>query len=200
MENASDALHFIFGVFIFMLACVLLFLMVDLVLNVTTDAVLKSDKAEYFTYVRNPDDTIIDANGNRIVTLESIIPALYRYAIESYAVTIIDKNGDIVTRFSSNTESLCANFEDTRVTKQTKLDHIKELNKWVLEPTGSNLLTENLERSDEILSELFKRIYGNKPYTYNTNRTEFNAYWLGNDAMIAQRVDSDLSRNTGIFR
>ncbi len=198
MENASDALHFVFGVFIFLLACVLLFIMVDLVLNVTTDAILKGDKAEYFTYVKNPDDTIIDANGNRIVTLESIIPALYRYAIESYSVTIIDKDGDIVTRFSSNTESLCANFDDTRVTKQTKLDHIKELNKWVLAPTGSNLLTENLDRSDEILGELFERIYGQDQYA-NNDRTKFNAYWLGTDALIAQRVDSDLSRNTSIF-
>lgn len=188
MENATDALQLGFAIFIFMLACVILFNTVSLAMEVTSNIILQGDKSEYYTYVdtRKQD---IDANGNRIVTLEDIVPVLYRYSIESYAVTIIDNN-EIVARFDTTTEGVCENWG--RLTNSSKEGLVREINKYVLEPVGAKLLSNVSD-----LEALFQKIYKQQPTGYYT-RT-FACPWTGKNALTAQRIDSDLSRNNCIF-
>lgn len=88
MENAVDALKIAFGVFIFILTLTLLFNTTALARRVATDLITEADRTTYYTYM-DSDMSSVDENGNRIVTLEDIVPALYRYYSESYGVTII---------------------------------------------------------------------------------------------------------------
>lgn len=188
MENATDALQLGFAIFIFMLACVVLFNTVSLAMEVTSNIILRGDKSEYYTYV-DASQQNIDANGNKIVTLEDIVPALYRYSIESYAVTIIDNN-EIVARFDTTTEGVCENWG--RLNNLSKEGLVNEINKFVLEPVGATKLGNVND-----LETLFQRIYGQHPTGYYT-RT-FACPWTGKSAFIAQRIDSDLSRSNCVF-
>ena len=88
MENAVDALKIAFGVFVFILTLTLLFNTTALARRVATDLITEADRTTYYTYI-DSDMNSVDENGNRIVTLEDIVPALYRYYSESYGVTII---------------------------------------------------------------------------------------------------------------
>ncbi len=188
MENATEALQFGFAILVFMLACVILFNTVSLAMDVTSDIILRGDKSEYYTYI-DASQQSIDANGNKIVTLKDIIPVLYRYSIESYAVTIIDNN-EIIVRFDTTTEGVCENWG--RLTNSKKGELVSEINNFVLEPVGASTL-----RDVAALQALFQRIYGQQPTTYY--RRTFACPWTGNDALIAQRIDSDLSRSNCIF-
>lgn len=88
MENAVDALKIGFGILIFILTLTLLFNTASIARRVSTDLITEADRTTYYTYM-DSDMSSVDEKGNRIVTLEDIVPALYRYATESYGVTII---------------------------------------------------------------------------------------------------------------
>lgn len=188
MENATEALKLVFAIFIFMVACVVLFNTASLAMGVTSNIISNGDKSKYYTYLDTSQQNI-DANGNKIVTLEDIVPVLYRYSIESYAVTIIDNN-EIVARFDTTTEGVCENWG--RLTNSSKEGLVREINKFVLEPVRARTLG-----SVNDLQALFQRIYRQQPTGYYT-RT-FACPWTGKDALIAQRIDSDLSRSNCIF-
>ena len=171
MENAADALKIAFGIFVFLLAFTILFHNVSLVRYVADSLIVDADKTSYYTYV--PSDTtdilIKDSNGvvNRIVTIEDMIPTIYRYSIESYGVTIIDKEWNIVTRFDKETENMCSSFNNAGVTDEDKQNLIKELNTFVLEPTG--MPEDKLLKNPADLQILFERIYKQIPATRRSN-------------------------------
>lgn len=217
MENAIDALKIVFGMFVFILALTLLFSTTSIARRVAADLVTDSDRTTYYTYIREDEmSRVIDDNGNRIVTIEDIIPALYRYYDESYGVTIINKSGEIVARFNRETEDLCTNWPNA--TENQKGRVINEINEYVIKPTigsGKTLGRVNVNRiynaeigdyieeyypsADAInrLQALFEKLYKQNP-TSNHKRT-FSCPWGGTPGLIAQRVDSDLSRNHSIF-
>lgn len=116
-----------------MLAFVLLFQTVALTRSASESMILGADKTTYYEYYES-DMNSVDENGNRIVTLEDIIPTIYRYFTESSAVTIIDKDGDIVTRFDRQTETLCNNWNDRTVSQKELV--LNEIN-YVLRPCRS---------------------------------------------------------------
>ena len=93
MENAVDAIKIAFAVFIFTLALALAFLVVGQA-KATSDIVLAmTDKTNDYEYVSISDNN--SQNNERIVGFETILPVIYRYAKEQYAVTIVKKNGVI---------------------------------------------------------------------------------------------------------
>lgn len=188
MENASDALKIAFGIAVFMLAFTILFQTVSLARRVAESLITEADKTTYYEYYES-DMNSVDINGNRIVTLEDMIPTFYRYFTESSAITIIDENGDIVTRFDRQTETICNNWND-RTESQKKLI-LNEIN-YILRPVGANTLKDVND-----LYTLFKRIYKQDKNAYHTK--EFDCPWNGREALTAQRIDSDLSRNYSIF-
>ena len=190
MENISEAFQYAFGVLVFMMATAILFNTVSLAMEVSTSIVLKGDKSEYYTYL-STDEQEIDANGNRIVTLEDIIPVLYRYYTESYGVTIID-GGNIVSRFDTTTERVCTSWGGLNTTSNAQA-LLGEINKYVLEPVGANLIG-----NPDDLKEVFQRIYKQTPV--GIYRRTFSCPWVGRNEFVAQRIDSDLSRHTSILR
>lgn len=196
MENAADALKIAFGIFVFMLAFTVFFQNATLVRFVAESLIAESDKSNYYTYI--PDDTTDvlskDTNGvvNRIVTIEDMLPTIYRYSIESYGVTIIDKDWNIVTRFDKETEVMCSTFNNPRVTDNDKMKLVKEINAFVLEPTG--MPDHKLLKDPADLKSLFERIY--KQIKVTEDHSTYECPWHGRDAWIAQRIDSDMSRNS----
>ena len=227
MENAVDALKLAFGVIVFVIAFALLFSTVSLAKRVTEGLVTEADETTYMLYDEaNGDDAWVKTDNEtgvqcRIVTMEDIIPTLYRYSTESYGVTIIDKSkrgvDQIIARFDTETESHCNNWknsdygigmtiEDGKTIYRHRTGLIMHLNKYVLEPVKAYNL-KAMESTD--LEALFKRIYNQKTdgeYA-NYSLAEFSCPWtIGNsietqEKFVAQRLNSDLSRKFyNIFR
>ena len=188
MENAADALKIAFGIIVFMLAVTMLFQTASLTQSLATTKLMETDKTTYYEYY-DSDMSSVDENGNRIVTLEDIIPTMYRYSTESTAITLIDKEKNIITRLDRETEALCTNWNNrTEAQKQTVLNEIN----YVLYPVGANIL-----KNTEELYILFNRIYKQIPNAYHAKA--FDCSWHGIEKLTAQRIDSDLSGITAYF-
>lgn len=199
MENAADALKMAFAVIVFAVAVTVLFYTASLVRSVSESVLFDSDKTTYYTYYEG-DETTIDENGNRIVTLEDIIPTMYRYHTESAAVTLIDEDGEIITRFDRQTETLCTNWNSR--SKKQKMLIIDEINfalsnvhgidnKVKTIPVKLDSATGINEEGISNLEKLFRRMYGQNPNTRYPKK--FDCPWNGLEHLTAQRIDSDLS-------
>jgi hypothetical protein len=90
MENAVDALKIGFAVIAFVLALTIILPLISLA-KITSDSIIAMSSKEYYTeYVFGNEDSL-----DRNVGIETIIPTLYRYYSERYAVAIVeDKNNN----------------------------------------------------------------------------------------------------------
>lgn len=200
MENVSDALKLGFAIVVFAIAVTVLFNIVGLAKNTADIMIAEADSTTYYTYIPEPGEETISRDPNnsnvatRIVTMQDIIPTLYRYSIESYGVTIIDTQGNIVTRFDTDTEQICNVLDSSAVDMARKQQLIDEIDRYVLEPVNATPI-ENIDN----LRELFRRIYAQNRST--TNPREYECPWAGNQykQWIAQRIDSDLCGHTAYF-
>ncbi len=88
MENAADALHMAFAMFIFVIAVSLAFATFSQAREVADVVLYYNDKTNFEEYVA---ETV---SSNRIVGLESIIPAVRKYIHENdgYSIEIVDGN------------------------------------------------------------------------------------------------------------
>lgn len=109
MENAAEAFKLILGVTIFGLALTVLFRMTSLARD-TADQVFETIDTTIYQVAEEPEN-----GANKVVSIEEIIPSLYRYVQEGYAVTIIDAQGsnvigpdNIVAMFDSAIEGYVA--------------------------------------------------------------------------------------------
>lgn len=229
MENAADALKIVLAIFIFSIGLMILFNMASQAKETARIMIAETDPTKYYNYFEEIDEKTVDANGNRIVELKDIIPALYRYSEENYGVTIIDKDGNIVARFDLDTERICnswinalperkRNFIiETRYTFM-KANRLAEL---INNKENTIKFYENIDVStsdgainyedmtsvsiDETeMVNLFDKLYGQNLYNSLGNRLvninrPYYCYWIGNTGWTAQRIDSDLSRNRCTF-
>lgn len=108
MENTTQALYIAFAVFVFILALSLALFLVDK-LNITAKTLVWSlDEKAYYDSLELTD--IISGNeentnnASRIVGIDTIIPSLYRYYKESFAVRILDESGNLLQYFDTTTE------------------------------------------------------------------------------------------------
>jgi len=203
MENLVNALRIAFAVFIFMIGLVMLFSMASQAKNTADTLIEKIDKTTYYSSYTTGGK--IDANGNRIVRMEDIIPVLYRYAQENYGVTIVDKSKNIVARFDLDTEVACNNWLD--LSKYSKYKFITETNtifekvNQIANSTKVKLIdvttsppnpteTTDIISITEKMTNLFKKLYKQN----KTGSREYYCGWLGSMEWTAQRIDSDLSR------
>lgn len=105
-DNLSNALLMAAAMIVFIIAVTVTFSLMSLT-KATSDTVLYSyDDTKY--YVEGFEDiayTLPNENElNRIVDIEEIMATTYRYIKENFGVTIINKDGDILARFDSETE------------------------------------------------------------------------------------------------
>lgn len=207
MENAVSALKIAFAIFIFILGLTMLFGLASQAKETARVLITEADKTTYYEYYDGDNDTI-DGNGNRIVEFDDVIPALYRYSEENYAVTIIDKNGNIIARFDLDTEAICNNWKNTsRYNKYKFVSEIekvfREVNRFANRINGNRILTNRFENcyneatvvkdneTNEItyaeinniantnMEELFRQLYG-QLNTSDTGiiRRDYYCYWI----------------------
>lgn len=105
MENAVEALKMIFGVIIFSFALTVLFRMTSLARD-TADQIFETIDSTTYQTVQETEKTS--------KSIQEIIPGLYRYVQEGYAVIVIDPSGNtindtnIVAMFDSAIEGYVA--------------------------------------------------------------------------------------------
>lgn len=215
MENAADALKIVLAIFIFSIGLVMLFNMASQAKETARILIAETDSTKYYDYYEEVDEETIDRNGNRIVTLKDIIPAIYRYSEENYGVTIINRNGEVVARFDLDTEQACNNWihASDSVKAQFVIETkstFEKANK-LAENVGGNqirfyegmaittkdngsvdydridLNTINLNEMTSLLQKLYGQV------TSGTIRRDYYCYWIGTMGWTSQRIDSDLS-------
>jgi hypothetical protein len=90
MDNAVDALHIAFVAMVLVIALSVAIYMITLARQ-TSEIVFKTtDDAAYLTYEVAEKTNKGIANQNRIVGFETIIPTLFKYNLERYAVVFLD--------------------------------------------------------------------------------------------------------------
>lgn len=108
MENASHALYMAFAFLVFIGACTYSLYMVNVLNNTANSLVYRLDETNYYDsldltdLLSNGDDTT--NNSYKIVSIDSIIPALYKYYRESYTVKILDEDGELLQLFDTTVE------------------------------------------------------------------------------------------------
>ena len=108
MENASHALYMAFAFLVFIGACTYSLYMVNVLNNTANSLVYRLDETNYYDsldltdLLSNGDDTT--NNSYKIVSIDSIIPALYKYYRESYTVKILDEAGELLQLFDTTVE------------------------------------------------------------------------------------------------
>lgn len=99
MENAFEALKMAFAVFVFVIALALAFSLLSQANATAKEIFWGMDTITYLDHEKYKGE-------HRSVGIETIIPTIYRYSIEQYAVTIIDKEGYIIARYDLEGENV----------------------------------------------------------------------------------------------
>lgn len=98
MEDAVQALKMAFAVFVFVFALSVAFYVLSQARSTAEVVFYAADKTNYYDNVQS------DSHITRIVGLETVIPTLYRYYRENFAVQIMDKDGKILQLFDTDVE------------------------------------------------------------------------------------------------
>lgn len=119
MENAVEALKMAAAALIFIIAIGTSFYMFGLAKTTADSIIGMRDKQSYLEVAELDGDTGlyvssskisegsvsgVTENGDRKVEIDDVISTLYRYAKESYAVTIMSNSGEVLVRFDSSIE------------------------------------------------------------------------------------------------
>lgn len=124
MENLTHALYMAFAVFVFIIAFTVCLYLIDK-LNITAKTLVWSlDKTAYYDSLELTDliseNDKDKNNASRIVGIDTIIPSLYRYYKESFAVKILDENGNLLQYFDTTAEGKVMEAKTMTETSYTK--------------------------------------------------------------------------------
>lgn len=206
-ENISEALVMAASVLIFVIALSVIFSLISQAKS-TADAILYSyDDTKYY-YDEDLENitftTARDENINRTVTLETIMPTVYRYIKEHYGVTIFNKNGEIIARFDETTESIVNNWPTylKEARKNTKEESACEKHYKYLKDLA---IAAKLQEGFEIhygdyndLEKLWEAIYHSDKKSGNV-KIKYGTPWLGDEGKIASRLNADFSGETAEY-
>lgn len=204
MENAIDALKLAFAVFVFAIALTLTFSVVGQA-RVTADIVLSlNDKTNYYDYVEQ------DANNakgeDRIVDFETILPTIYRYAKEQYAVTILDEDGTPIVRYDLYTENFMNGWDET-LKRQQKAHANGKVDQTYQEIEDRIEHVDDFIRKEFSANDDFKPIWnslnnnnGLYAVTHNNNSSIHHAApWLDSDKDIIHRIQTDFGSSNAKY-
>ena len=99
MENATEALIMAFAILVFVIAMSLAIYLFSAASSTSQFLLYAADKTNYYDNIELTDNIT-----TRVVSKETIIPTLYRYYKENFAVQIYDKNDKLVQVFDLNIE------------------------------------------------------------------------------------------------
>lgn len=199
MENAVDALKIAFAMFVFVIAIALTFSIVGQA-KATSDAILSmNDKTSLYEYVDSSDKNA--SNKDRIVEFETILPTIYRYAKEQYAVTILDSDGTPIVRYDLYTEGFMQRWDEIlkkvrRTGNTSELDEIKQRIQLVDEVIQKETGKENAIWSSMVTNSYQPgELYKGKNYNNSDVRTV--SPWMGNANIdTIERIKADIKGDT----
>lgn len=100
MDNAIDAIKMGFGMMVFVIALSATMYLFNTAFSTAKVLLYSADKTNYYDNIE-----VINLNTTtRIVNTETIIPTLYRYYKENFAVQIFNKSGQLTQIFDINIE------------------------------------------------------------------------------------------------
>jgi hypothetical protein len=130
MENTTQALYIAFAVLVFIIAFTVTLYLVNKVNTTAKTLVWSLDATSYYDSLEltdlianNDEDT---NNATRIVGIDTIIPSLYRYYKESFAVKILDEAGNLIQYFDTTAEGE-VNTALSTINKTSKQDALISL-------------------------------------------------------------------------
>ena len=124
MENAVDALKLSAAILIFIIAIVSSFSLFGTAKKTADSIISMRDKQAYLEAAELDGGILytsseainggkvsgVTTNGHRIVGMEDVFSTIYRYAIENYSVTIINKvTKEVIARYDTNLEDYVKN-------------------------------------------------------------------------------------------
>ena len=119
MENVTQALFMAFAMFVFLIALTYYIYMIR-TLNVTSKTLMyRVDETNKYESMRLAEIDS-DIRSSRTVSIDTIIPTLYRYYKESYSVKILDEAGNLMQYFDTTTEGAVMTATSTLATKRTE--------------------------------------------------------------------------------
>lgn len=111
MENVTKALYIAFAMLVFVIAFSVTMYMVNKLNYTSKEIVFRLDRKNYYDSLELSDvistnnDAGVDNRTERVVGIDTIIPTLYRYYKESFAVKILDENGNLLQYFDTTAEA-----------------------------------------------------------------------------------------------
>lgn len=100
MENAVEAIKMAFGMMVFVIAMTVAMYLFTTASSTSQVLLYAADKTNYYDNIELTNNNIT----SRQVNVETIIPTLYRYFKENFAVQIYNRNGTLVQIFDVNIE------------------------------------------------------------------------------------------------
>lgn len=172
MENAVDALKIAFAVMVFVIALTISINAFNKV-KATADIVLySSDETNYYEYTQIAGK----AAENRIVGMETIIPALYKYYKENYTIVFRQANYNEETGVFSNIEPL--KIYETKTNSRLWASTYEPLMKSkysINQKTKEYIISENYNPNVSIFSfDLEEETLRHEPWTGSYAETKKN--------------------------
>lgn len=198
MENAVDALKIAFAVFVFVIALALAVSVVGQA-RATSDIILSlNDRTNYYDYVEQSDNNANEKD--RIVDLETILPTIYRYAKEQYAVTILDEEGIPIVRYDLYTEGFMGDWD--KILKKQQIASIDNKTDSQYEEIAKrikivdNFIYKELKKSENPIMDSLKKGDLYKGKNINNATIHSVAPWMGNpDTDTIYRIQADLGES-----
>jgi hypothetical protein len=114
MENALDAMKMGFAMMVFVMALTASMYLLNTASSTSQVLLYYADETNYLDNIEVQSDIT-----KRTVNVETIIPTLYRYYKENFAVQIYNKSGDLVQIFDVNIEGKVRKAAGTTSSKRT---------------------------------------------------------------------------------
>ncbi len=190
MENVVEALKIAFAVFVFAIAVALSFSVVGQV-RATSDVIMAlEDKTNDYDYAEISDSNA--KNKERIVGFETILPAIYRYAEEQYAVTIVGTDGKAIARYDLWTEGFMNNWDEVLKNQNSSNYNIKTNAQNTI-----NSVKDRLKYVEDNIGNI--EIYSNLDNLYRVNYNKHGAPWVGDSYEIIKRIKCDLDLDESTY-
>ena len=113
MENAVEAIKMGFGMMVFVIAISATMYLFTSVSSTSQVILYSSDKTNYYDNIKFKDEN--KEITTRIVNVETIIPTLYRYYKENFAVQIFNRDGKLVQIFDLNIEGKVYDASNSKI-------------------------------------------------------------------------------------
>ena len=180
MENMSQALILAFSVLIFVIALTITMSMSSMARTTSDFVIHKSDKTNYYTYDSFKDMEEVNDKRNRTVTIEDIVPVLYRYYKDNIRIEFFQSNGEEKTIYYSQMDN-GVDHHNVQI-PINYLDIEKEIERhepWV---GNQEKIKENI---DALLSGgEFEFPYNSQAYDYDSLIDEFNGIKFKEEVIV----------------